>query len=392
MDRVERIKGLRDHLRAVGMAGALLFYSRDVFYYTGTAQPAWLATTPEDFRLYVRSGLDFARADTGWGDDRLASARNPEAIAATMFANLATGARIGAEMDVMPVPLFDQVRRAFPSVDLVDLSPAILAQRAVKSAAEVAMVEKACVAVDAGHQAAIREVRAGMSELEASAIIENAHRLAGHEGACFMRQADFLMGRGPFASGPNIARISGVVFTVSGIGLSPAVPVGASRRRMAEGDLLVVDIPACVEGYHSDQSRTYAVGRASPRALDLYGRLKETADRTMADLRPGLTAGEVFEMALRHAAAAGIGAEFLAFPGGKRSHFVGHGVGLELNEPPLLARSNPAPLAAGMVLAIEMQAYAAEGILVKLEDTVLLRQEGGCRILTKSPRELSVIG
>lgn len=391
MESIERIERLQDHLRAVGMAAALLFHSRDVFYYTGTAQPAWLAVTPEDFRLYVRSGLDFARADTGWGDDRLTSARNPEAIAAAMFPNLAAGTPIGTEIDMMPVPLFDQVRRAFPRVDLVDLSPAILAQRALKSAAEVAAVEKACAAVDAGHQAAVREIHADMSELEASALMENAHRLAGHEGAYFMRQADFSIGRGPFASGPNIARISGIVFTVSGVGLSPAVPAGASRRRMAEGDLFVVDIPTCVEGYHADQSRTYAVARAAPRALDLHGRLKETADRTMADLRPGVTASEVFEMASRHAAAAGIGAEFLAFPGGKRSHFVGHGVGLELNEPPLLARGNPAPLAARMVLAIEMQAYA-EGILVKLEDTVLLREEGGCRILTRSPRELMVVG
>ncbi|HEY5719573.1 MAG TPA: M24 family metallopeptidase, partial [Gammaproteobacteria bacterium] len=224
-----------------------------------------------------------------------------------------------------------------------------------------------------------------------SAAIEHGHRLAGHEGAYFLRDTDFCMGRGPFASGENLGEISGVVFTISGVGLSPAVPAGASRRVMQRGDLFVVDIPTCVDGYHADQSRTYALGTAPARALELHAGLVEVADRLRAAMRPGWSAGQLYDSALEYAGQAGIGGEFLAFPNGKRAHFAGHGVGLEVNEPPFLSRGSKLELRAGMVLTSELHAWADDGTMVKLEDTVLLGP-AGAELLTLSPRELTVLG
>ena len=380
-----RIGTLQKTLHERGLDGALLFHSRDVLYYTGTAQPAWLVVTPDDFVLGVRSGLDFARRDTGLEAPCLVEQRDPVTLLRQHFT---AGARLGSELDMMNVALYRRLHSALDGSELVDLSPAILQQRMVKAPEEVAAVRRACTAMDAGHRAALAGVRAGMTELEASAAIEHGHRLAGHEGEYFLRDIDFTMGRGPFASGENLAEISGVVFTISGVGLSPAVPAGASRRVMRQGDLFVVDIPTCVEGYHADQSRTYALGRAPSRAHELHAGLVETADRLRGELRPGWTAGETFERARELAERAGIGTEFLAFPSGKRAHFVGHGVGLEINEPPFLSRGSKLELRAGMVLTSELHAWADDGTMVKLEDTLLLGPEGA-ELLTVSPRELT---
>ncbi len=383
-----RIEVLQQTLRERGLDGALLFQSRDVFYYTGTAQPSWLVVTPDDYVLGLRSGIDFARRDTGLDAPYLVEQRDPVTLLKQRFA---PGARLGSELDMMNVATYRRLRSALDGGELVDLSPAILQQRMVKSEDELAAIRRACTAIDAGHRAAVAQVRAGMTELEASATIEHAHRLAGHEGEYFLRDIDFTMGRGPFASGENLAEISGVVFTVSGVGLSPAVPAGASRRVMQPGDLFVVDIPTCVDGYHADQSRTYALGEAPSRARELHDALVEVADRLRVGMRAGWTAGALFDHAMACAERAGIGSEFMNFPNGRRAHFVGHGVGLEINEPPFLSRGSKLELRAGMVLTSELHAWADDGTMVKLEDTLLLGPEGA-ELLTVSPRELTVLG
>ena len=229
-----------------------------------------------------------------------------------------------------------------------------------------------------------------MSELELAASVENAHRIAGHEGMFFMRLPDFVMSRGPLASGPNLRQTSGTVYTITGTGLSSAVPAGPSRRIMEQGDLVVVDLPACVEGYHSDQSRTYAVGRAPDRALDLFHRLREVSDHLIKNVFPGMTTGEVFSLAQERATELGLEGSFMGFESQAKAHFVGHGIGLELNEPPLLIRDGEVVLRAGMVLAVEMHVMEPGGLTVKLEDTVHVTPEG-VQLLTLSPRDLTMV-
>jgi Xaa-Pro aminopeptidase len=229
-----------------------------------------------------------------------------------------------------------------------------------------------------------------MSELELAAMVENAQRLAGHEGMFFMRLSDFVMSRGPLASGPNLRETSGTIYTITGIGLSSAVPAGPSRRPIEAGDLVLIDIPACVEGYHADQSRTYAVGRILEGAQDLFDRLRDVSDWLIKSLTPGLKSGDAFALAQGRAADLGLGETFMGFESQPKAHFVGHGIGLELNEPPLLVRGGDILLESGMVLAIEMHVMVPGGLTVKLEDTVHLTGEG-VEVLTKSPRELALV-
>ena len=389
MPHSNRIRLLQEEIRRSGLAGAILFYSRDVYYYSGTAQPSYLVVLPDDYRLFVRRGYETAQTESGLEKERIAKEASLEAIVQKVFPGEGKGTRIGTEMDVLTVPQARSMNRVVGMRELVDISGKILEQRSVKDAHEVESIKKGCSAVHAGHIAAVSVLCAGMSELELAAAVENAQRLAGHEGCFFMRAVDFVMSRGPLASGPNLRQTSGTLFTLSGAGLSPAVPTSASRRIIEDGDMLLVDIPTCVEGYHADQSRTYAVGQASQEALDLFQCLRHVADSLVNNLRPGMTAKEVFLMAKREAEEIGIGDSFMRFHSGARGHFVGHGIGLELNEPPLIARNSEAELKAGMVLALELHLMEPEGLTLKLEDTIILTRDGA-QILTLSPRELIV--
>ncbi len=385
-----RIRSLQEKISEQGLAGAILFYSRDVFYYSGTAQPAYLVVLPDDYRLFVRRGYEIACMDSGYERERIVKGASLEAIAQQMFPGQGQGAKVGTEIDVLTVLLARKMNEALGMRELVDISGEILEQRTVKDAQELESIKRACSAVHAGHIAAISCLRAGMSELELAAAVENAQRLAGHEGCFFMRTPDFVMSRGPLASGFNLHHTSGTLFTLSGTGLSPAIPTGASRRIMKAGDMVLVDIPACIEGYHADQSRTYAVGHAQQRAVDLFQRLRSVADCLIDNLHPGMICADAFALAMAEAKASGIGDFFMNFDSGAKAYFVGHGVGLEINEPPLLARNGPAVLKAGMVLAIEMHVMEPEGLALKLEDTVFITPNAA-EILTSSPRELIVV-
>ena len=118
------------------------------------------------------------------------------------------------------------------------------------------------------------------------------------------------------------------------------MPTGPSRRIIESSDLVLVDIPACVEGYHADQSRMYAAGRAPSRAKDLFEKLREVADCIVENIRPGVAVKDLFDDAFSKAAAMGLEDSFMRFDNGSRAHFIGHGIGLEINEPPLLSATS----------------------------------------------------
>ncbi|MBI2525369.1 MAG: aminopeptidase P family protein, partial [Candidatus Rokubacteria bacterium] len=246
MDFAKRIGDLQETIRQRRLAGAVLFYSRDVYYYTGTAQPSYLVVRPDDYVLFVLRGHDFARRESGLAAERIVAEGNLKTIGARMFLGRGAGEKVGTELDMLTVTQSRALARALGDRELVDISPDVLARRSIKCAEEIDRIRKACDAVHAGHLALVSYLRPGMSELELAARVENAHRLAGHDGMFFMRMPDFVMGREPLASGPNLRRTSGAVYTITGTGLSAAVPAGASRRIMAAGDLVVVDIPTCV--------------------------------------------------------------------------------------------------------------------------------------------------
>jgi Xaa-Pro dipeptidase len=333
-------------------------------------------------------GYEVAQQESWLEGVKISSERNLEVVIQRMFSSAGHSRQaIGTELDVVSLPQLREINHALKGRKLLDISPQILAQRMIKEDGEIHLIRKACSTVHAGHQAAVSVLRPGMSELELSAAVENAHRLSGHEGHIFTRNFDFVMSRGPLASGPNLRQTSGTVFTLAGAGLSSAVPTGASRRIMQPGDLVMIDIAVCVEGYHADQSRTYSVGRAQQKTVDLFRRLREVADHTIDGMRPGVTSAELYRRAFYLAGRLGLSESFMRFHSGATAHFIGHGVGLEINEPPLLSAKSEIRLAPGMVLALELHLTEPVGHVIKLEDTLIIGEKK-TEILTFSPRKL----
>ncbi|MCK9390191.1 MAG: Xaa-Pro peptidase family protein [Syntrophales bacterium] len=388
MEHVKRMETLQRQLVAQGLGGALIGYSRNIFYYTGTAQPSYLAVLPGEYALFVRSGIDFALRDILIPVEKVKEERRLEKISEFLLTRMQpSGDRLGVELDILTAEQFLGIKKLFPGCDIVNISPLILEQRKTKSDEEIERTREACRAIHAGHEAVLASLRDGITELELAAAVENAHRLAGHEGVFFIRQPDFFMSRGPITSGPNLFMISGVVYTITGVGLSPAVPAGPSQRIINTGDIVIVDIPTLVEGYHADQTRTYCVGKAGKDVHSLYDDLQAIADHLIENIRPGMACQDIYRLAVKKAAELGRQEQFQHFGGGRRSRLIGHGIGLELNEPPIPSEYDRSPVEEDYVIALDMHMLDMGLGVVKLEDMILIKRAGN-EILTTSPRKL----
>ena len=384
----DRIKILQDKVKKLELSGALLFYSRDILYYTGTAQPSYLVVLPDDYLLFVRSGIDFALNDVFVNKEKVREERRLANIFKEIFSGRKLGnQKIGTELDILTAEQFKDMEKTFSGYEFVNASPIVLEQRKRKHASEIEKIKRACDAIHRGHEAVLSTLKEGVTELELAASVENAHRLAGHEGIFFIRQPDFFMSRGPISSGSNLFRISGVVYTITGVGLSSSVPAGPSRRRISKGEPVMVDIPVLVEGYHADQTRTYCLGNASTEIKSMHDDLVAIADHLINRMKPGMKCSEIYRAAVEKAKELGRSDHFQGFGKGKKSRLIGHGIGLELNEPPVPSEYDNSEVGDNYVIALDIHMMDEAAGVVKLEDMILIKEEGN-EILTKSPRQL----
>jgi Xaa-Pro aminopeptidase len=384
---LRRIRGIQERLNGMAVDAVLLNYSKSLYYFTGTAQPSFLVVSPHDYHLLVVKGIDHAFEETWLPAEKL-SPSGLEGLTDILTQWGIRGGVLGMELDVLPAVLYFKVSGTLPQFRIVDISRVILDQRKIKDELELDHLRESCRILHRGHERVMSVLREGMTEMELSAEVEDAHRRAGHEGQYFVRQWDFFMGRGVLASGENLSRIAGKVQSISGAGLSAAIPLGASMRRIRKGDMVVVDIPTLYRGYHGDQSRTYVIGKTPDACRNLYQAMREIADRTIGFLKPGVTCNDVYEMTFSIAREIGVTPYFLRLGGNPDPlSFVGHGVGLEVNEMPLLSRGNPDVIRAGTVVTLEIEMWKSEKEVVKVEDTIAVHPDGA-ELLTISPREL----
>jgi len=383
-----RIATFQRRLVALGIDVAFLSYSKSTFYYAGTVQPSIFLVTPKEYHLIVFQGIEFTYRESWIEGGRISTGYGLASVKEILKRWSIDEGTLGIEADIVTAHTYLKLLQVFERFNIVDISKLVLEQRAIKDQREIACMKRACDIVHEGHRRILHVLKEGMTELELSAEIEDAHRRAGHEGQYFIRQSDFFMGRGPLASGENLSKISGKVQSITGVGLSASLPLGASRKHIERGEMIVVDIPTYCEGYHSDQSRTYVVGNASENCKNLYAGLKDIADGIISELKPMVRIKEIYEMAFQFAADINMAQYFMKLGSESRKlNFIGHGVGLELNEPPILSANNDNYVKEGNVIALELLMWKSPAEVVKLEDTVLLTSQGA-QILTHTPRNL----
>ncbi len=264
-------------------------------------------------------------------------------------------ARTGFESDKVTVAALREWEGRFTgSTTLVPVEGLVEGLRLVKDQDEIALLRRAAQLADAGFEFARRFVRPGRTEREVSLELEFFLRRNGADGPGF----EFIVASGPRGSLPHGA---------------------ASERVIGSGELVTIDFGCFVQGYTSDLTRTVAVGRPSERLQEVYEVVRRAQEAGVAAVRPGRRCAEVDGVARGLIAQAGFGAFF--------GHGLGHGVGREIHEAPRLKEDSADVLCPGMVVTVEPGIYLPGEGGVRIEDMVLVTEEGGER-LTRAPRDL----
>jgi len=385
-----RITCFQSLLQAQALDGAFILQNADLFYFTGTIQQGVLYLPAAGAPLYmVRKEFGRAREESALGN--IVPIRGfrdlPRCLADF---GLSPPEQAGMELDVVPVVLYQRLCANFPGCAMTDVSPLIREVRAVKSAYEIRALRAAAEMVEGIFQKAKTVIRSGRTDLEVAAELECEARRLGHQGITRMRGFNSEIFMGQFSSGADAGIPSSADTPLGGRGVNPYVGRGSGWKRIAAGEPIVFDFTGTADGYLSDMTRMFCIGgidedlrRAYDDMVAVQQLMKETA-------RPGRKWGEIYEICCRLAAGQGHGGRFMGAPGAQVS-FIGHGIGLEIDEYPFIARGfMDQELKKNMVFAFEPKVVFPGRGAVGIENTFRVT-DGGVEALTFSDESLVVI-
>lgn len=394
-ERAARRRRLQSKMKEAGIDVCVITQNVDLYYFSGSMQTGYLFIPADgDAVYYVRRSFVRAREEADviveeLGSMRGFSARLAEAFPERFSKSDGVKAIVAAEFDVLPVQAFQRLEGALPGVKWVDGSPMIREIRMIKSAAEIAAIREAARVVDLAYEAAIRELREGMREVELMAVVESVIRLNGHMGLMRVRGYNQEMMTGMLGAGAAAAMPTYFDGPAGGQGLGPASPQSSGNRPIRAREPILIDIGCCIDGYVIDQTRTAVIGELSDDLRQAYELSEAVLLHTERLLAPGAICEEVYAAALEQVRAAGLSDHFMGF-GADQVKFLGHGIGLEIDELPVLAKGFRYPLAPGMVIAIEPKfTFPGRGV-VGIENTYVITDKGNEK-LTVSREGIAVV-
>jgi Xaa-Pro dipeptidase len=380
-DRLDRFRLLMD-VRHPDWEIAIIFSKLNLYYFTGTMQDGMLLILRNgEACLWVRRS--FERAEDESFFPRILPMRSYRDAAETMTTIPET---VYLETEQVPLALFRRLQKYFPFRDVVSIDKEILQVRSVKSPYELALMERAGDI----HRRVLEDLAPeilweGMSEAEFTSELYSLMVSEGHHG--IVRFGTFeseiilgLIGFGESSLYPTYLDSPG-----GNAGMSPAVPLFGSRdRKLRDGDLVFVDIGCGFHGYHTDKTMTYVYGRALPdEVVAIHRKCVDIQDAIIPFLKPGAVPSQIYEAVTTSLEPAFL-ENFMGY-GNRNVLFLGHGIGLEIAENPVIARGFDDPLEEGMVIAIEPKKGIRGVGMVGIENTFIVTPGGGRSITGHHP-------
>jgi Xaa-Pro dipeptidase len=370
-----RIAKLQHHLKSKSIDAALILQNVDLFYFSGTIQQAHLyVPAAGDPLLMVRKSFERALAESRL--ERIVKLNSPKLIADILSENgYSPPDSLGLELDVLPANLFFSYQEIFKNAELVDISYPIRLIRAVKSDYELDTLRQAAALSDQVAACVPQYLREGMTELELAGKIEAEARKRGHQGVIRMRLWGSEMFYGHLMSGFTGAIPSFLSSPTGGRGANPAVAQGPSRKTIQRHEPVLVDYVFAYNGYLSDHARIYALGKIPDELMDAHTAMLSVQAMIKTLAKPGVSSGQIYDRALEETRARGY-ADYFMGVGPERIRFVGHGIGLEVDEFPFLAAGQKLKLQERMVIAVEPKlVFPGKGV-VGIENIHVVTRDG----------------
>jgi Xaa-Pro aminopeptidase len=380
----DRLKRFRARMDAENPNWELAaFFGRvNQYYFTGTMQDG-LLLVPRDGEpvFWVRRSFERAGAESLFPNIRpMKSFRDAVPAVPPVAARQA----IHLETELVPLALVQRFRKHFACKEVASLDATIARVRTVKSPYELAIMER-CGAI---HRRIMEEnvpkmLREGMNEAELACELYSLLVREGHQGTVRFGMFNVDIAVAQLGFGENSIYPTNFDGPGGCVGIGPAAPVLGSRdRKLRKGDLVFVDVGCAMDGYHTDKTMVYMFGRPLPdEVIAVHRRCVELERQLASLLKPGAIPSGIYADVMESLDPEFL-KNFMGF-GNRRANFLGHGVGLQIDEPPVIAEGFDEPLAGGMVLALEPKKGVPGVGMVGTENTYLVTPEGG-RSLTGS--------
>ncbi|NIQ37257.1 MAG: M24 family metallopeptidase [Proteobacteria bacterium] len=377
-DRISRFQTL---LVNKGVDGALISQNADLFYFSGTVQRSFLFIPSDgDPLLMIQKNYDRARRESPLG--AVSPLEGPSAIPHLLGERgHMEVSRLGVEGDVIPTNLYLRIGGLFPHAELVDVSSEIRKTRMIKSPFEIKQIKRAAqICIDTMAQA--RElIQEGMTELDLESALISFGRKRSHHGFIRTRGWNQEMHYGHVLSGESGLVSSFLDSPTGGWGPSPAVAQGAGFNLILRDTPISIDLCFGVNGYIADHARTFVIGTLPRNLTEDYKRLMEATGVFTEMAKPGVRCSKLCEAILKKVTAGGLEAHFMGY-GNEKTSFIGHGLGLEVDELPILSAHSPHTLEEGMVFTLEPRLkYPGIGV-IGFEDDYVVTGDGLERITT----------
>ena len=384
----KRITRIQTELQENGIDGLFIVQRVDLFYFSGTAQNGFLYIPAEgEPLLLIKKYMPRARHESSIKDIiEIKSIKEVPRIIADVYEGLPQC--FGFELDVVPVNDFNFYRGLFPDKTCVDGSHMIRKVRMIKSPWEIDQMEATAELSCRTFEYIRDNIRPGYTEMEFASIFEAFARNLGHGGK--LRVRDYQTEGYPWhlLSGKSGGMVGVLDSPASGEGTSPAFPCGAGNKKLAPDEPIMVDFNCVLNGYHFDETRMFAIESMPTKALDASQAAIEIHNEILNKIKPGIRLDELFRISTAKAESLGYAESYLGPPGYKVS-FIGHGIGLELIEHPIMSDKSKISLQPGMIFAIEPKLVYLDEFATGIESAFLVT-ETGHRLISHTPVQVFI--
>lgn len=337
-------------MERAGIAFSIILQNVDLFYFAGTVQKGVLVVSVDNGPLlFIERNVDRAAVESGL---EIIPIKRDKDVGEILMAKGILKGKCGMEFDVVPVSVFERWKSIVGLDDFTDIWPAIRDLRIIKSPFEIEQVKRSGSVCDHVFEKARDVVREGAREVDIAAFLEAEGRRVGHQGFLRMRGLNQEMMNLYITHGRSGTIPSSGDVPIAGAGVTHAIAQGPSLNKVEKGVPVVIDYGGGYNGYITDETRTFVVGELKERFKKPYEVAKEIVEDATVYGKEGIDGTELFLRAEEKAKKAGLDEYFMGFESGKVT-FIGHGLGLEINELPVITPRHHVILKEGMVFAFE---------------------------------------
>lgn len=382
-----RMKCFREKMNEVNPEWelAIIISKVNQYYFTGTMQDGMILIPREqEAEYWVRRSFQRAIDESFFNNIYPMASYREAAASFTKQNNIPS--TVYFETEILTIALANRIKKYFPFESIESVEPVINSIRAVKSQYELELIKQS----GAIHQKVLEEqipgiLYEGMSEAELATKLYSALVQEGHDANVRFGMFDTPMILGHICFGESSLYPTFFDGPGGNYGMSPAVPSFGSREtKLKKGDLVFIDAGCSVMGYHTDKTTTYMFGRSLPdEVIKVHRQCVDIQNEAASMLKPGAVPSEIYKAILTNQSHDFLN-NFMGF-GNRRVKFIGHGIGLNIDEYPVIAEGFLDPLKEGMVIALEPK-KGIEGLgMVGTENTFIVTPDGGKCITGNNP-------